>query len=84
MIKEGEEVIVVKSPALDELKLSAIVGLKGIVSKVCIANKTPGAFVHLNIRYMGSNDWYIPLMSLQNFRQQENRRKENIINQTFL
>ena len=84
MIKEGETVKIVFSKTLEEMQLTKLVGMTGVVSCVCTENKTPGAFIHLDSKYMDETDWYLPLSAIQNKKMEEMQRKENIINKVFL
>lgn len=76
----GEEVTIVKSLALAELKLIPLVGLKGTIVKEFPNNKTPGATVRLYKSYMREKVWYIPIASIKNATQMEELNKQDLIN----
>ena len=84
MVKEGDNIKLVSSPALEEMKLTALIGKTGIVSCVCAERKQPGAYIHLDAKYLGEYDWYLPLSAIQNKQIADNIKKQDIINQVFL
>ena len=84
MIREGEDIRVVMSKTLEDMQLTKLVGITGVVSLVCPENKTPGAYVHLNQKYMDEADWYLPLSAIQNKQMAEMKKKQTIISEVIL
>ncbi|MDR1501160.1 MAG: hypothetical protein LBT43_01720 [Prevotella sp.] len=67
MIKEGAEVTIIPSGRLEEMKLSGLTGITGIVTEDLCYNgrKNKGCMVCLNAPYLEEYIWFIPVESIK-------------------
>lgn len=85
-MKTGDEIVIIKSDQLLEMKLAPLAGLRAKISKPLLENRTPGAIVRLadNKEYMGLKMWFIPLSAILTKQQAEKFKKEQLINGIML
>lgn len=77
---KAEIVTIVKSIELARMKLTPLAGMTGTVIRHCNENRTPGAWVALNGKYLGESVWYIPISSILTEKQAEDKAKNELIN----
>lgn len=77
---KAETVTIVKSIELAKMKLTPLAGMTGTVIRYCNDNRTPGAWVSLDGKYMGESVWYIPIVSILTEKQAEDKEKQELIN----
>ncbi|MBF0648594.1 hypothetical protein IR083_07165 [Dysgonomonas sp. GY75] len=67
MIKQGAEITIVPSGRLEEMKLSGLAGIRGIIIEDLCYNgrKNKGCMVCLDTPYMGEYTWFIPVESIK-------------------
>lgn len=79
MLKEGDEVRVVYSAMLDKMKLLFLVSQRGVITKLQVHSKTPGAFVLIQIGRSAGEEWYVPLQSCQTRERIEKLRNISLL-----
>jgi hypothetical protein len=67
MIKEGAEVTIVPSGRLEEMRLSGLTGITGIVTEDLSykERKNKGCMICLNAPYLKEYTWFIPIESIK-------------------
>lgn len=64
-MKPGDEILILPSQSLMEIKLDALVGLSGIIVEVKGSfDHIQGCWVRLPGKYLGEREWYIPYNSI--------------------
>lgn len=79
MINEGDVITVVPSQALTEMKLDDLVGHSGIVTTLMTSRRNAGCMVHFGARYLGEQNWFIPIASIETESQAERKRRSDMI-----
>lgn len=65
MLKDGDEVRIVYSAKLMDMKLVTLVGQRGVVTKIIRRKKNSGAYVKVTKGRSAGEEWFIPLASIQ-------------------
>lgn len=84
MIREGEQIRIVWSEALSEMKLTPLIGRTGMVTCLLATKRNPGCMVHFREKYLGEKNWFIPIASIETSSQVEKKRKVDMISNVKL
>lgn len=65
MLRDGDEIRVVYSSKLVDMKLIPLIGQRGIVNKVVRRKRNSGAFVQITKGKNHGEEWFVPQASIQ-------------------
>lgn len=82
MLKEGDDVKIVYSARLMDMKLVQLVGQRGIVAKVVRRKKNSGAYIEIVRGKNAGEEWFIPMSSIQTQESLNRLRNLGLISST--